>query len=243
MLFQSLLAGLCLATALEATPLRQDESLRSVVHFKRDAVLSGLDLELADCGNTLFHKRHDGDDVTIWVDNNYEEAQGPKNSISKRQSAYLWPSAHYEAALSGKNCRSSNRLDITGPTSPFTGGILAIRDWARDNNGYFLIGTNPENNYQWGPGAGGWSWRTILIGGSNSGRNARYRIAVTDPASYHFNWVGTPDIVDNCNWTHDRRREYDARWRAASVGTQRCGQTGGSGVKQAYEVVSFDQPV
>lgn len=43
MLLQALLAGFCLATAIEATPIGNE-----VVRFKRDAVLSARDLELAD---------------------------------------------------------------------------------------------------------------------------------------------------------------------------------------------------
>jgi hypothetical protein len=164
MLFQSLLTGLSLATALKATPLRKDESLRGVVHFRRDAILSARDLELADMhGVNLtesestedyrhnitplamdtdlsrsgvvwkhsIHKRHDGDDVTIWVDSNYEVTQGPKNSISKRQSAHLWPSAHYEAAISGKIAGPA--ADLTSldlhHLSPVVSSLSAIRPW------------------------------------------------------------------------------------------------------------------
>lgn len=188
-------------------------------------------------------KRHDGDDVTVWVDNNYEEPEGPENTLSKRQTAHLWPSAHFRDSPSGHNCRRAERFDITSATSPFTGGVLAMAAWAREHRGYFLIGTYPDG-YQFGPGAGGWGWRTILIGGSNSGRNARYRMAVGDPRGYNYNWVSTPDIVDDLNWTHDRRRVFNGQWRAASHGNQWCGLAGsGSGVWQEFEIISFDQPV
>ena len=48
MLVQTLLAGLCLATALEATPTQQDDPHGEILRFKRDAVPSARDLELAD---------------------------------------------------------------------------------------------------------------------------------------------------------------------------------------------------
>ena len=44
MLVKPFLAGLCLAAAIEATPTAE----HPVVRFKRDAVLSARDLELAD---------------------------------------------------------------------------------------------------------------------------------------------------------------------------------------------------
>jgi hypothetical protein len=48
MLFQTLLAGFCLATVIEAGPVESEPVVHEVVRFKRDAVLSVRDLELAD---------------------------------------------------------------------------------------------------------------------------------------------------------------------------------------------------
>ncbi|KAL2206958.1 hypothetical protein CC79DRAFT_909506 [Sarocladium strictum] len=189
-------------------------------------------------------KRSDGDDITIWVHNSFEEPEGPENTPSKRQSAHLWPSAHFASFRSFRNCDSNTRWDITSATSPFTGGIVAMRDWVASRDGYFLIGTNPETNYQWGPGAGGWGWRTILIGGSNSGRNARYRMAIKTPGRGNwYTWVDNRDIELDLNWTHDRRRQFDGRWRAASHGEQWCGVPGSGKNLQEFQIISFDQPV
>ncbi|KAH8172798.1 hypothetical protein LIA77_07053 [Sarocladium implicatum] len=250
MLLQTLLAGLCLATTVGAIPAKHE-----VVRFKRDAVLSARDLELADMHQVNLTemykhsviKRSDGDHVTIWAHNTYEDLEGPaENPKSKRQTAKLHggaAAAHWRNRPDFVNCRSHQRWDITSGTSPFTGGIEAIRDWTWDNVGFFLMGVNPETREVYGPG-GGWGWRTVLVGGSNSGRNARYRMAVWDANIQYFGIVHNPDIRHDCDWTLDRRRSFNGRWRAAAHGRQRCGIPGnGQGIGQEWQIISWDQNV
>jgi hypothetical protein len=183
MLLQTILAGLCLATAIKATPVGNE-----VVRFKRDAVLS-------------------------WF--NFPDFV---------------------------NCRDPQRWDITSATSPYTGGIHAIRDWTQNNVGKFGMGTNPETNEVYGPG-GGWGWRTILVGGSNSGRNARYRMAVFDANIQYFGLVHNPEVRADCDWTLDRRRSFNGRWRAAAHGRQYCGLPGSRGIGQEWQIISWEHAV
>ncbi|GJC99158.1 hypothetical protein CH63R_11223 [Colletotrichum higginsianum IMI 349063] len=222
MLLGALFAGLFLATASQAVPTATRRDPEGVVIFKRDSVLTPRDLELAEMhGVNLtqmykhsLHKRDDGDDITIWFDNGFPEVEGPQeHPLSKRQRARLWWSHHYSASGGGISdmCRQHDRKDWTSSNSPYTGGVRAIAEWARDNKGYFI----------WGDIGGGWVWRTVLIGGSNSGRNARYRGQVTDPGIATRAFVGTDDVKDDADWTHDRGRDFSSStggWRAASYG-------------------------
>lgn len=192
-------------------------------------------------------KRSDGDDYTIWVHNSYEDASGPaEDPHSKRQIAKLHGGAYaanWEHRPDFVNCRHHRRTDITSGTSPFTGGIHAMRDWTQNNVGFFLMGKHPDTGRVYGPN-GGWGWRTVLVGGSNSGRNARYRMAAFDPASWYVGVVHNPDVRADCDWTLDRRRSFNGRWRAAAHGQQRCGLPGmGIGVGQEWQIISWENPV
>lgn len=180
-------------------------------------------------------KRHDGEEVTIWVDNGYEVAEGPEeDSLSKRQSARLWMGSQFLKSGLVDYCRNHDRRDITSSSSPFTGGVHAIASWARNNDGFF----------PWGDDHRGWGWRTILIGGSNAGRNARYRAAVDRKAIGQTRvGLGTHDVRDDADWTRARQRQYNGKWRAASYGWQTCGIPGGGWGRVNYEIVSFDQNV
>ncbi|TQN65828.1 hypothetical protein CSHISOI_09739 [Colletotrichum shisoi] len=173
-------------------------------------------------GKVAFDLRNDGDDITIWVDNGFREVEGPQERpLSKRQRGRLWLSHHYSASGGGISdvCRQHDRKDWTSGNPPYTGGVRAIAEWARDNKGYFI----------WGDFGGGCVWRTALIGGSNSGRNARSRGRVTDPGIATRAFVGTDDVRDDANWTHDRGRDFSSStggWRVASYGWETCGLPG-----------------
>lgn len=275
MLLNALLSGLCLATAIEAVPTVHEvirvkrgadlsardleladmhqvnltESKFTGVQYR--VLLYTMEINLWPCNLVYKHsvvKRSDGDDVTIWVHNSYEEAElesPEENPKSKRQTAKLHGgagAANWRNFPDYKNCRPTQYNDITSSTSPYTGGIHAIRDWTRDNVGYFLLGKHPETGEVWGPD-GGWGWRTVLVGGSNSGRNARFRFHAFDPNFQYFGIVGNPDVEDACNWTLDHRREYNGRWRAAAAGFQYCGPPGSRGTGVEWQIISWDQRV
>lgn len=264
MLPNTLLAGLFLATATRAIPTASHRDDQGVVRFKRGDVLSARDFELAEMHgvnltesksprgiattssitdsscpvykHSVF-KRDDGDHITIWVDNGFQEAEGPQEDpLSKRQTARLWFSHHYTAANGRATdyCRQHDRRDWTSAGAPFTGGVRAIAEWARDNRGWF----------NWGVAGGGWGWRTVLIGGSNSGSNARYRGQVIDDNPFAAGTqVGTDDVRDDAYWTLDRQRQFNGRWRAASYGWETCGVPGPANVRFNYEIRDFNERV
>jgi hypothetical protein len=182
-------------------------------------------------------KRDDGDHITIWVDNGFEEVEGPhEDPLSKRQSARLWWSNYYTSAngRASDYCRQHDRRDWTSSGAPCTGGVKALAEWARDNKGWF----------NWGIVGGGWQWRTVLIAGSNSGCNARYRGQVIDDNPLAAGTqVGTDDVRDDAYWTLDRGRQFNGRWKAASYGWETCGVPGPSNVRFNYEIRDFNERV
>lgn len=147
-------------------------------------------------------KRDDGDHVTIWVDRDFvEESEG----LVRRQG--VRPNGdEYRTSISRHNCDRITRVNHTGPNSPTTGGLQAIERWTRANRGGWVIRA---------------AWKTLIIGGSNTGNNAAYRVHQTaDRQSGTV--IGTEDVQHDMEWTNGRAREFTGGWRARSKGTMRC---------------------
>lgn len=153
-------------------------------------------------------KRHDGDHVTIWIDRSFIEGdvvEGPEDNLSKRQKTRIpQPNTFYRGT--SDRCIDHKRQDHTGPNeSPMSGGVQAIYRWGRDTEGSFDL---PNK-----------SWRTMIIGGSNSGANALYKARRKDgPNSY----LGSHDVRNDADWTQKRAKKYSGVWRARSKGGQNC---------------------
>ncbi|KAH7304022.1 hypothetical protein B0I35DRAFT_484700 [Stachybotrys elegans] len=261
MFSKSFLAGLLLAiTAVRASPLQGGDgeshlkerdssnlldtshSLGEIVRVKRDAALEPRDLELAEMHNvnlTMMYKhsiikRDDGDHITIWVDNGFEENVGPKEgSLDKRQKAGLYRAAHFHDTPNDE-CREHRRFDWTSKNAPTTGGIIALRQWAWDHYGAF----------GWGEAYGGSAWRNVLVAGSNAGTNACYRARVDRWERHSVNVrIGTADVAADADFTMSLARNYDGKWRASSYGYETCGGPGQGGTDMKYEVRRTDDPV
>lgn len=181
-------------------------------------------------------KRDDGDHFTIWVDNRFADVEGPQESPhAKRQSARLWPGSRFVSAPGVNDyCNQHDRKDWTSSNSPTTGGIIAMSRWADNNDGYF----------PWGDNDGGWGWRTVLIGGSNGGANARYRAQMSNRATGQVrSSIGTRDVHNDAEWTLSRGQNYNGNWRASSYGWETCGWPGTGWGRANYEITFFDQNV
>ncbi|KAF4345165.1 hypothetical protein FBEOM_871 [Fusarium beomiforme] len=207
--------------------------------FKRDAVLDARDLELAETHgvnltqmfkHSVF-KRNDGDHITIWVDRGYVEEDEDSEAgfkHAKRQSTRLVGGSRYHGSDQYDTCYSHDRKDATVSISPFTGGIVSIRDWAAGRKGYFPFGgTHPVG------------WRSLLVAGSNSGANALYRARVQEGSISVHTGIGTEDVRDDAAWTNERRKLFNGRYRAASYGWETC-KLDGTGIRMNFEIRGTD---
>ncbi|KAK1990445.1 hypothetical protein LX36DRAFT_739015 [Colletotrichum falcatum] len=222
---------------------RNDRNLHGeMVRFKRDTVLDARDLELAELHQVNLTemykhavvKRDDGDHVTIWAHKGYVEAEGPeeKRPLTKRQTARLWMGSRFQTnPLLADLCGDHDRRDWVSEKAPTTGGVHAMHQWGLDNMGFF----------PWGDGYGGWGWRTVLIAGSNGGDNARYRAQFVD-GRRDWSGIGTRDVAADADWTRDRERNYNGKWRASSYGWESCGNTI-TPARANYEIRRFDEQV
>lgn len=158
-------------------------------------------------------ERGDGDHFTIWVDRSFTPAEGPDEDpkqFEKRQGARLFGGSGFIRNGSGSLCRNHNMWSITGSSSPFSGGALAIARWGDNNRGE-------------------WTWandgrkRFLVVGGSNGGRNARYIAGSKNLGSGEYGGIGSRDMAHNAWKTYnDFARQYNGQWRAAAKGTMTC---------------------
>ncbi|RFN47073.1 hypothetical protein FIE12Z_8687 [Fusarium flagelliforme] len=148
--------------------------------FNRDTPLTPDDLIIAENHGVniteMFKhsviKRRGKEDVTIWVDNSFEETLDPEEN----------PATPKRAVKPLDNYVYSN-----GPNAPCTGGLEQMRTWATENNGvfYFEASGNP--------------WRTLVVAGTNTGCNGRIRAQKHGTLGTPGNGIGNADIYNIVN--------------------------------------------
>lgn len=83
----------------------------------------------------------------------------------------------------------------------------AIFKWADGYSGRFKV-------------AGGGKWHDLVLAGSNSGANAKYRVNTVTLGAGSSIEVGTKDVRNDADWTRKRARKYGSSWRASSTGRE-----------------------
>lgn len=177
-------------------------------------------------------KRSDGDDYTFWVDNSFttepiefpadsvdatEDEKKYSSAIEKRQQKLRYY-AEYQAGMPlGRVCHDYQFRGDTGPSAPYTGGILHMATWGRQNrHGRFMIaGGDKVNRYD---------WRTLFVAGSNSGANAAFRGSSSMTRRLNgYNTIGGDDIAHLASGTNDKfSKNFGGTWRARAWGPMWC---------------------
>nr|RBQ84599.1 hypothetical protein FVER53263_10761 [Fusarium verticillioides] len=223
MLFQSSLRWLLVAAAATATPFLEPRSVSEgftgeVELFKRGANLEARDLQLAEAHGvnlTEMHKhsvlkRHDGDHVTIWVHSGIEDVEDSK--IEKRQRARNDAGGRFKTGgrysdFCYSHDRKKPKLDKNSPTS---GGVEAMRSWARNTKGYWQLTADDR------------TWLDLVVAGSNGGANAKYRIKIIE-VDTHYIGMGTDDVAADADFTRNENFvKIEGKWRSASYGWETC---------------------
>lgn len=174
-------------------------------------------------------KRSDGDDYTIWVDNSFSETPvelpvGPTDasededsSVVEKRQQMLRTYANNMIWGEGFSCHDFEFRDDTGPNAPFTGGILHMASWAAQNRNrrFEMVSGDTVNRY---------SWRNLLVAGSNSGGNAILRGSPSMPRrAKGRNWIGTQDIEHIARGTNTKfAAKFGNSWRARAWGPMWC---------------------
>ena len=75
-------------------------------------------------------RRRGEEDVTIWVDNDFEEAIGPRPDSPLSERAVDQVDGDFGARNWHYNvCEKITYVGDTGPNAPCTGGLKEIQDW------------------------------------------------------------------------------------------------------------------
>ncbi|RGP64265.1 hypothetical protein FSPOR_8085 [Fusarium sporotrichioides] len=222
---------LCLAAVVTASPYPLAPSIiergEEQIHvFKRDAAMTPDDLILAENygvnATEMFKhsviKRRGEEDVTIWVDNSFEETLGPEENLATPKRALkIIDNYSHSNGWAQERCKGHVYNDNTGPNAPCTGGLKELRTWAGQNNGafYFEASGNP--------------WRTLVVAGSNTGCNGRIRAQKVSTWGAPGTGIGNADIYYIVDGSLSRfGRVYDGRERMRSHGHSFCGFDHGS---------------
>ncbi|KAH7362134.1 hypothetical protein B0T11DRAFT_81046 [Plectosphaerella cucumerina] len=206
-----------------------ERDIIEIVTLERKAFLSARDLELAarhgaNADEMFPHsliRRKGGDDITIWVNNNYQEGEPladdddeKASALGKRQSAR--PNDNAYTIQGGQNQRLCSAISVppdvhlTRPDSAFTGGAHAMIAWGRRSYGFFKFA-----------GKSGTSWTDVLLGGSNSGANARFSIIKED--GHLETRIGTGDVALLVDYVVPKFQvNYGDGWRIAAQGRAGC---------------------
>ena len=174
-------------------------------------------------------RRTDGDDVTIWVDNSYEEEEEEDAHVVKARQLPL-EADMLNPGLHPDMCSGTTFQDLTGSSSPFTGGVSTMRNWALSRRGAFAVmGRDRWQFYQW--------YSTLVTAGSNSGANAHFSIIPRIDHLSRSMRVGTWDIGDISRDSLTRyQRKVGSSWRMESRGRMPCA-TGSSSDPQSVDVL------
>ncbi|KAG8667847.1 hypothetical protein FPOAC1_012686 [Fusarium poae] len=142
---------LCLVALVSAIPYSSAPSIikrgEEEIHiFKRDAAMTPEDLVLAENhgvnATEMFRhsviKRRGEEDVTIWVDNSFEETLGPEdNPATPKRAIKIIDNYTKSGGWNEERCTGHIYRDNTGPNAPCTGGLKQLRTWAAQNGGFF----------------------------------------------------------------------------------------------------------
>lgn len=163
-------------------------------------------------------KRADGDDYTVWVHRSFVEVELPEDGgLEKRQSARLDHSSFvkFHKSPDTDRCGTNTWYGHTGPSSPTTGGPHAIVRWANSNPSYFEIPREDARDVR---------WHTLVIGGSNTGNNARFSVKRLAADSTWTVFIGSDDIrYQTSKAITDYQRQFaDGSWRVEASGGGRC---------------------
>lgn len=160
-------------------------------------------------------RRKNGDDITIWVNNNFQEKEAPAEDIElyKRQSAR--PNTNAYTVQGGQNQRICWGHHIppepvlTRPESASTGGAHAMIAWGRNAYGFFKFGPQEAIN-----------WSDALLGGSNSGANARFSVK---KGTSNETRIGTRDVALLVDYSVTFFQViFGSGWRVAAEGVTSC---------------------
>lgn len=183
-------------------------------------------------------RRTDGDDITVWVHNSYEEEAEEEEEEAPAVKARQLP---LSADMLNSNihpdmCSGSTFEDRTGNNSPFTGGVSTMRNWALSRRGGFgVLGRDRYQFYQW--------YTTLVTAGSNSGANAHFNVIPRHDHLYRPMRVGTYDIGDISRDSLTRfQRQTSNGWRMEARGRMPCA-TGSSSEPRSVDVLWLIGPV
>ncbi|KAF5984973.1 hypothetical protein FCOIX_2316 [Fusarium coicis] len=231
MRFSCLLPALMASAEASALPDTDESFLDHLddgtVHvFKRDATISSRDIELAkrdgvDPNQMYCHsmiKRDDGDHVTIWVDNSYDESEPSEPDIddsdawlAKRQKHRVVNNS-WKTVGKSKWCRLSRATYVgnTGPGAPTTGGPNAVINWSKSCKGNWRV----DNRSQ----------RDLVVAGSNGGANMRFKFAGKRDIALNVDGrIGCKDVGILTETSRDRfQKQFSGKWRVSARGDVNC---------------------
>lgn len=178
-------------------------------------------------------RRRGEEEVTIWVDNDFVEIfPQPEPDHSKRALQIKHPYNLY--GLHREQCFRVTHNPDTGPTAPCTGGIKQIRDWVspdpdRASSGFLL---NPNTSQARNTAgyfkfaAATTAWRTMVVAGSNSGCNGRFRGGRKYAGHYTQQvQMGNVDVHNIVQTSLNRFSQVrGGRERVRAYGTADCGE-------------------
>ncbi|KAL2214670.1 hypothetical protein CC79DRAFT_1328557 [Sarocladium strictum] len=159
-------------------------------------------------------RRRGEEEVTIWVDNSFSQyGPEPEPEDSKRALQIKHP-YNLSGGANRQQCFRVTHNPDTGPTAPCTGGIQEIRDWARNTAGFFMFAAATTD------------WRTMVVAGSNSGCNGRFRGQRKYAGSYSEQVrMGNVDLHNIVQSSLNRFSQVrGGRERVRAYGTADCGE-------------------
>lgn len=176
------------------------------------------------------YKRHDGDDITIWVHNSFVEDTdvGISEAPDKRA---LKSQYHYSSDPNGKMC--SNYHDWAGDTgtwSPTTGGPNEMIQWAKSRKGVWSFTVLPASDLR--------RYHNLVVAGSNGGANARLEAKRTHGDLY--GWIGTYDVAEVVRGAVNRfQKKINGKWMVGASGKMDCTALPPQGLFDARQRMSW----
>jgi len=166
--------------------------------------------------------------MTIWVSNTFDDMEledidtDTSGELNTRQLAarpMKWRKALAHFASWHTNCQDVTYVGLTNPSAPYTGGVLEMMRFTdRPRGGWYI----PQSGRD-GIEARDWS---DLIGGSNSGVNAVFKVNPLEKTQ-RSGEIYALDVRRILIHVHDRyRRKYGQSWRVSAKGKMMCRDPG-----------------
>lgn len=195
-------------------------------------------------------KRDDGDHITIWVANSYNEFEEENSGtddldadgldaddsvaddsdveLTKRK--YRVGKVSWGTSGKNRNCYRTSYIGDTGPHAPFTGGANAIMDWGHSNC------------------KGGWGLmqkrNDLIVAGSNSGYNIRFTTEMTMSLGFGVAGnFGCHDVGLITRTSRDRFQQNHGGWRVRARGETSCDVVGTACYKTQCQPSFGSRPV